>query len=172
MHFIEYIFHFRETHQPSRQIPPMFSQHTHKSWNPSHWKKPPTNDTYSKASTAYQLIWSGRSAFIKDRWMCGLILEKTSQASCWQWWSLLTLEFYYLQHPAFSCSKRKHKLSEISGLGRKRSLKWQILRTYHRLSKNTLQRKSSFPELKEILVANSADRVYLHHPFVNLYYLF
>lgn len=112
-----------EIHQPSRQIPPMFSQHTHKSWKPSHWKKKGTNNSYSKASTAQQLIQPGRSAFIKERWMCGLFLEKISQASCWQWWSLLTLEFCYVQCPAFSCTKRKGKLSEISGMGRNRVLK-------------------------------------------------
>lgn len=148
MHFIEYIFHSIETHQPSGQIPPMFSQHTHKSLYPSHLKKQSNNRKqnkqtnkepnkttkkapqkchnnkwYSKASTANQLIHPGRSAFIEDRWKCGLILEKTSQASCWQWWSLLTLGLYYWQCPAFSCSKRKHRHSETSGAKRKRILK-------------------------------------------------
>lgn len=86
-------------------------------------EKKATNDSYSKASSAHQLIQPGRSAFIKDKWMCGLFLEKTSWASCWQWWCILTLECFYLQCPAFSCTKIKGKLSEISGVGRNRVLK-------------------------------------------------
>lgn len=86
-------------------------------------EKKTTHDSYSKASTAHQPIQPGRSAFIKDRWMCGLFLGKTSRASCWQQWSLLTLEFCDLQCPPFSCTEGKGNLSEVNGVGRNRVLK-------------------------------------------------
>lgn len=135
-------------------------------------KKTTTNDTYSKASRANQLIQPGRSAFIKDRWMCGLILEKTSQASCWHDEVFWHLGFIICNVQPFHVQKENTSFLKSVEWGKKGSLKGQILSTYHRLSKQTFQRKSSFPELKEIPAANSADKVYLHHPFINLYYFF
>ena len=66
--------------------------------------------------------------------------------------------------------KRKHKLSENSGVGRKRVLKRTDPQCLPQAEQTNFPGKSSFSELKEILVANSADKVYLHHPFINLYY--
>lgn len=172
MHFIEYIFHFTETYQPSRQIPPMFSQHTHKSWNPSHWKK--DQQMILTPRQAQHISWYGQA---------DLLLLKTDECVGWSlrkhhkhladsdevFWHL---SFIICNVQPFHVQKENTSFLKLVDWGEKRSLKWQILITYHRLSKNTFQRKSSFPELKEILVANSADKVYLHHPFVNLYYLF
>lgn len=68
--------------------------------------------------------------------------------------------------------KRKHKLSEISGVGRKSVLKRTDPQYLPQAKQTNFPRKSSFSELKEIPVANSADKVDLHHPFINLYYFF